>query len=59
VTEDLSSYQSSETAWRYDSAIFRAECDIKQARLDLDKAEKRLKDLKDKPPLYHLFNWSA
>jgi prefoldin subunit 5 len=57
--DDIASYQSSETAWRYDSRVGRLKEKIEQTQNLLQTLEEELKQLEARPPLYHLFNWSA
>lgn len=59
MTADLSNYQSSETAWRYDSMKSRLFCRIRDTEKELHRLRAQLDELERKPPLYHLFNWSA
>jgi hypothetical protein len=57
--DDLYSYQSAETAWRYDLYLKDHKSYIEHLKLALAKEQERLEWLEKHPPLYHLFNWSA
>lgn len=59
MTDDLSSYQSADTAWRYDLLVHDAEKDMARAEQLLDEAKARLDWLRAHPPLREYFNWSA
>lgn len=56
---DFTDYQSSDTVWRYDFQVRDAEERIERLRNDLAKIMADLAWLKDHPPLYEYFNWSA
>jgi len=59
VDSNLTTYQTSDTAWRYENQLARAKADIANMRNLLAVAEQRVKYLEDHPPLYAYFNWSA
>jgi hypothetical protein len=56
---DATSYQSADTEWRYYSQLSRAQDALEEALRNLEATEQRLAYLKARPPLTHLFNWSA
>jgi hypothetical protein len=56
---DFTSYQSAETEWRYYSQLSRANDALEKALDDVRKAEAWIARLEARPPLTHLFNWSA
>lgn len=59
MSDNLESYQSKETQWRWtvlhESAVLR----LQEAREELGFAESELEHIEAHPPLSHLFNWSA
>ncbi len=57
--DDLSDYQSAETAWRYDVQLEDAKVRWEKAGIELRAASEALVNLQFHPPMYHLFNWSA
>jgi hypothetical protein len=59
MKHDFKSYQSADTAWRYESQIKLIKNDIEKAETKLAELKLRLKKLEDNPPLYDTFNWSA
>lgn len=56
---DLSSYQTKETAWRWESRRQRAIERVQEAQEKLSLAEAELRHLEAHPPMYELMNWSA
>ena len=59
MTDDFISYQTSDTAWRYGSRVGRLEDEIANLKQLLATAEAQLLWLREHPPLYEYFNWSA
>lgn len=59
IDDDLRGYQTAETAWRYNSQIGRLSTEIAHFELELAVRKARLNEIQKRPPLYHLFNWSA
>jgi hypothetical protein len=55
----LDTYQTADTAWRWQSRKDRLEDEIENLEIELDKRRDALIWLERRPPLYHLFNWSA
>lgn len=55
----LDTYQTSDTAWRWQARKDRLEDEIEILEIALDKQRDELIRLERRPPLYHLFNWSA
>lgn len=53
------SYQSAETEWRYEVHISRAKDEINRLEALLKIEKNKLDELESKPPMTHLFNWSA
>lgn len=56
---DFASYQSKETAWRYDSRMTMTLRKIEDCYAKMDTAQQELIYLLEHPPLYDTFNWSA
>lgn len=56
---DSFSYQSAETAWRYDTYMSDAKRELAEAERALASALARIAWLEAHPPLSDLFNWSA
>ncbi len=59
MRDDLSDYQSADTAWRYENRVARLKADIANTEALLRTQKEALRALEEHPPLYHLFNWSA
>lgn len=59
MNDDLSFYQSSETAWRYNVRVSNLKQQINHVEEGLAVMKTELKNLLDHPPMYDLFNWSA
>ena len=59
MNENFSTYQTADTAWRYEIYMSLAREAESKALGDLAAAVARLDKLRAHPPLDHLFNWSA
>ncbi len=59
MSDDLSSYQSSNTAWRYDNRLARLRDEIANLEQILANGRAELARLEANPPMHELFNWSA
>lgn len=57
--DDLSGYQSPETAWRWGARLHDAQHKLERAHQEAAEAEAQIRWLRDHPPLTYAFNWSA